>query len=243
MVSFMYPGGKAKLREIIIPSFPKANNYGELFAGMGNIFFSVKAINNYKSYYLNDINTYKFFYNLLKVDETYLRNSLPDEFSYKWYYTMAQLNKPESLLVEHYITFQGKGYTKGGPTSSMFDRWAKNNLIRRLLQAQRLLASVKLSNLDWEKVDWFETWDSDSFVYIDPPYYQTDNKAYDNINHLNLIKKIKNAKFKWVISSYYNELYLNNLGEPFIKVKTVNQFSAFNKGTEKYKQDCLWRNF
>ena len=59
---FAYPGGKAKLAERIVALLPPAGErFVEPFAGRANVYFAVTQLLNYKKFWLNDTQTYRFF--------------------------------------------------------------------------------------------------------------------------------------------------------------------------------------
>ena len=58
---FSYPGGKAKLAKHIIELLPPSGDrYVEVFAGRANLYFRVAQQLNYRHFWLNDIETYRF---------------------------------------------------------------------------------------------------------------------------------------------------------------------------------------
>lgn len=63
--TFAYPGGKARLGKHIVPMLPpKGERYVEVFAGRANLFFRVAQLLKYRSFWLNDTQTYSFLLSL-----------------------------------------------------------------------------------------------------------------------------------------------------------------------------------
>jgi len=117
---------------------------------------------------------------------------------------------------------------------------------RTLRSCHRLMAStgVRVISLDWSNMDWHSL-APDDFVYFDPPYLGADVRPYgaSNVNHEDLVRFLKTANFKWMLSEYPNDLYLRELGQPFfaedVQPKTANYHQ--NGGKER-RIECIWRN-
>jgi hypothetical protein len=63
------------------------------------------------------------------------------------------------------------------------------------------------------------------------------------LDHRELVKLLLNAKFKWVLSEYWNPIYAP-LGEPIrIRVDKPMANSNHTDGKRKEGVECLWTNF
>jgi len=102
-----------------------------------------------------------------------------------------------------------------------------------------------ITDCDWAELDW-PSLSPDDFAFIDPPYDGADVQPYgeNDINHEELVRLLKAARFKWMHTEYPNELYYRELGEPFF-VKDV-QLNAVNfraTGGRDRRLECAWKNY
>jgi len=83
-------------------------------------------------------------------------------------------------------------------------------------------------------------------VYLDPPYKDASVTAYSDktLDHGEMMQMLLNAKFKWVLSEYENEIYkplTEKFGEP-IRI-TVPKAMGISRGQQPTAVECLWKNF
>ena len=123
----------------------------------------------------------------------------------------------------------------------------EKNYTRTLRNCHRLMASthVRVTSFDWINVD-CHALGPDDFVYFDPPYLGADVRPYgsSSVVHRDLVRTLKRANFKWMLSEYPNELYLRELGQPIfaenVQLKAANYHQ--NGGKER-RIECIWRNY
>jgi DNA adenine methylase len=206
-------GGKARLRKWLIDFFPKnGNRYFEVFAGLGNVFYAAKKSLEFKEWYLNDVNTYKFLTVLNSID----LEQLPEKVDKNMFnYYKSNKDNDLSILLEGRITFGGKGYAAGfeGEVKESYKNphigYSGKNYKLICEEARRLLKDCKICNMDWESIN-FDLFESNDFLYFDPPYYGT-KASYKNINHNKLVAVLNSLKCKWLLSGYDNDLYQKEL--------------------------------
>jgi hypothetical protein len=91
-----------------------------------------------------------------------------------------------AAVLEPVVTFRGKGYKHGYQCTVNAAGKQRGRSLRtypRVCRVARwLLTGAEVVEQDWEDVDWGQ-WGEDDFVYLDPPYYETEIGTYSNINH------------------------------------------------------------
>jgi len=92
------------------------------------------------------------------------------------------------------------------------------------------------------------------FAFIDPPYKNAKVKSYDDtmLDHTELVKILLQAKFKWLLTEYRNDVYqplTEEFGEPLeIEVQKTMENSNPSRGKGKKGKrrkvvECLWKNY
>ena len=190
-----YTGGKFKILEHIIPSFPQnVNNFVDLFAGGLNVGINVQAT----TIYANDqitylINLYKLFQStpidalLMDIKERIAYYSLSQTNTDGYNALRAEYNKSKSLLdlfvltcysFNHQIRFNSKHEfnTPFGKERSSFNDSIEQNLMLfcRALQDKNIV----LSTNDFRDFD-FRRLSKGDVVYCDPPYLITTGSYND----------------------------------------------------------------
>jgi len=92
--------------------------------------------------------------------------------------------------------------------------------------------------------------DEKVFVYLDPPYYGAEHyyKFFTEGDHERMLKLLKKAKFKWLLSGYDNNLYSKELKD-FCKLelssfKPSYGITKHSKHKKRPKsQEILWSNY
>jgi len=235
-IQFPYPGGKAKIRSKLYPYFPEeGRGYLEPFAGRGNVFWEWYPISDYEFYTINDLKVSRFFEALRDVNLEDLPFSITEEEFDVWYNRWLR-DEPLAFVVEPKITFRGKGYLSG---------WQKGRYKRARYKpmcesAQHILRDkrVMIRNRDYVFLPW-QDFNEDDFVYMDPPYYETGGVALGQIDHIQLLQILTDAKFQWAVSGYLSDLYLTWLGEPCLKLERKLEMTDAKGSTSI---ECLWTN-
>lgn len=180
---FRYPGGKFYARKLILEHIPKHNTYAEPFAGGASIFFAKEKV---ADNWLNDADeelANTLFHIRDKVEaliefldglpaskelHAYYKNEFEPQNSLeragRWYY----LNRTSySGIMKMENCYWGYG-----PKYSMRpENWPRN-----LRRTSKKLQGVRITNLDFREV--IEAIPDDSFVFIDPPYFNADQDKF-----------------------------------------------------------------
>jgi len=219
---FPYIGGKHRLAKFIVELIPEHEIYVEPFVGAGHVFFTKERS---KIEVLNDADAkianifycvafhYKEFWNRFRwlVYSRAIRQKLLQELKKKDKVELGDVDSAVAMLFLAHSGFGGTIYsgfgygTNGGGEAKRL----KNGMLRLRSIHKRLLGDVFIECLDFEDV--MNKWDSEkTFFYCDPPYYGAEHyyeKTFSKEDHLRLINRLKQAKGKWILSGYHNELY------------------------------------
>lgn len=224
---FKWVGGKSRFRKDIISLFPEHSCYIELFSGAAWVLFGKKPS---PVEVLNDIDKelVNFFRVIKYKPEEFMKSFDLELVSRDEFERLANLDTTTLTDIErahrfYYIIMAGWGGELNYPRfqTSITDGGHGNRLIgalkflrERIEPVYQRLQKVVVENLDWKTC--FHRYDRPgTLMYIDPPY--PDNKCNYAHNmrsweeHVDLSKVLKDAKCKWILSSYDNsnvrELY------------------------------------
>ncbi len=235
--AFRYMGGKAKLRNWLLQYFPKSGwRYIEPFCGRGNVFFAAVGQLDFKEWNLSDIDI-SFFSSLFDLNIEDLPDSVNTKEEFLYY---KNIDNDVSKVLEPRITFAGKGYSAG--FNNCKDHYKGKNYRETCKKAKELLIGVGLTEASFEGWN-YKDMNEDTFCYFDPPYYET-KASYPNIDHNVLINILNNAKFKWALSGYNNDLYKKELKYKNIykKVRSAD-IKQTNSGKKEVVEETLWTNY
>jgi len=95
--------------------------------------------------------------------------------------------------------------------------------------------------------------DENTFIYLDPPYF--DAEHYYNVkftieDHKHLLSLLKQAKCKWLLSGYANDLYDDELKD-FYRVEIpsykpsygIIEANKHSTNTRPKALEILWSNY
>ncbi len=182
---FRYPGGKFYARKIILNEIPEHNFYCEPFAGGASIFFAKKCgcpawLNDLDDDVINtfiqirdrveDLISHLTDLNATKDNHSYYKNIYQPaneiQRAFRWYYlnrtSYSGIMKPENCYW---------GY--GEKYSMKPENWPPH-----LRTVSDKLQGVTLTSWDFERV--IDRLPDDAFAFIDPPYYNADQKKFYN---------------------------------------------------------------
>jgi site-specific DNA-adenine methylase len=236
-----YPGAKGRLAPTLVSMMPmRGHSYVEPFVGRGNVFFAAAASPmNFDSWHINDISTADFFRAMKDIGE-HIQVPLRSREEYTRRKRQFQYGNKTAILLEPYLTFSGGGYAKGGFGGN---RSANAEGYTRTLRHGKCLldqTQAKITSLDWKLLG-LESLSPLDFVFLDPPYFGADVRAYTNkFDFGGMIALLKNARFKWMLTEYKQDFYVEAFGKPYW-TKEV-QLACDGKGT-KTRVECVWRNY
>jgi site-specific DNA-adenine methylase len=159
-------------------------------------------------------------------------------------------NAPDSYertISECFLVYNGLswGMCNGANISHLnANKHSKQHTIERLRTAHELLQNVTLWSRDWEECLDSMRLNKNDVIYIDPPYI-TGGSVTLNIDHKNLLKRIKQLKCNVFISTYPHKLYKKELKDwkyyEKIKVST-GKCRGGAHGKSVRKVELLYKN-
>lgn len=219
-----YPGGKGKLYDTTVKILQDNGllgcTYIEPFAGGSNLALNLLFNGKVKKIILNDYDKaiYAFWYSVLNYAPEFIELiekvdvSIEEHKKQKYIYE----NEKKDLLKLGFATFflnrtNRSGIIKGGPIGGnnqnskyLIDcRFNKENLIKRIEKIYSMRDYIKIYNQD-AMVFLKRKFKDDSFLFIDPPYYNKGAELYENSfthkEHLMISKRINKLKVPWVLT-------------------------------------------
>jgi DNA adenine methylase len=112
-------------------------------------------------------------------------------------------------------------------------RYNKEELVRKIEKIAKFSNRITVTSLDGVKlIDEYARYAKDTFIYLDPPYYEKGSNlylnAYKEADHTELSKHVKRLSTPWLLS-YDNHSFITNLYRPFEKRAYKLQHSTSNK--------------
>lgn len=112
-------------------------------------------------------------------------------------------------------------------------RYNKKELIRKIEKIGRFSNRIEVSQLDGIMlVEKYKKWKSDTFLYLDPPYYEKGSNlylnAYKDADHIRLAQYVSTISTPWLLS-YDNHSFIIDLYSAFQKRSYKLQHSTSNK--------------
>lgn len=231
---FKWIGGKSRLRKEIIAILPEHTCYVEPFAGAAWVLFG-KPPSDVEI--LNDLDQELVsFFRVVKEKPEELIESFNFELVSRAEFTrLAELDTSTLTDVQrahrfYYLIMAGWGGELNYPRfqTSTMDGGGGNRLIgalktlrQRLEPIHARLRTVIVENLSWEAC--IERYDRENVVmYVDPPYPGNGCNYFHNMrdwnDHERLAVRLKEAKCKWIVSSYDKEEIRNLFEGSYISV-------------------------
>ena len=233
----------SKLIVSLLPKNYEKMHYIEPFCGALNVFFK-KRVSKIES--VNDINKNLYlFYKVLRDNKDKLKekinNTMYCEHTYKDIKSIYHSQDYKDEILKAWATFvlfnscvqgihwSGFGYNVSPNIGSSQVKKFTYSKIQIDVISNRL-QNIQIFNRDanWF-IDRFKD-ERDCIMYLDPPYPETD-QAYDakfNINDFNnMLEKLYNVKFKFLLSFYEKDKMNLN------KFEKNNKFTFFKKQIKK----------
>lgn len=234
-----YPGGKGKLAPTLVDMMPRTGRYYvEPVVGRGNVFWAAALELNFERWWLNDTSTAPFFRAIRKTQGRIVVPERNREECSK-YKSLYQQGDPRAVILEPYFTRNGGGYKNGGLAGG--HSVGANGYRRTIACCAQILktTAAEITMLDWHCLDWSSLGPKD-FVFFDPPYFDADVRAYSNdFDHPGMVKLLKRAKFRWMLTEYEQPFYMEAFGEPH---RIEVQCSCDHINTSR-RVECVWKNY
>lgn len=250
-----YPGGKSRIFDFVTGLFKENDligiNYAEPYAGGAGLALKLLIDEYVDTIYINDLDRsiYSFWQTIIEQPQrfcTWLRNVDITVENWKKYkeiqensYDAEEFELAQSTFFLNRTNVSGilKGGIIGGYEQKgkykMDARFNKENLIQRIEKISEFRDRIKVSKLDGIKfINKVDQRDKDTFVYIDPPYYEKGSKLYMNYytedDHKKLSMKVDKMKKKWLVS-YDNKGFILDLYDSKRKLLYKLSQSASNR--------------
>jgi len=240
-----YPGGKSCLSEFFANVLSKKSIDGfyiEPYAGGAGAALELLFHERVDKIVINDFDRsiYAIWHSILKNPSVLIKKINDSELTIKEWKLIKELstNKKTKLIDLGYRTFylnrtNRSGIVKGGPIGGIAQngkwklnaRFKKEKLIQRIERIQLYKSRIKIHNLDGiELMNKYKN-EENTFIYVDPPYYEKGSSLYHNhyqdSDHFILAKFLnKHRKLNWVLT-YDNVAQIRKL-YPKRKQKAFN---------------------
>lgn len=223
-----YPGGKQRLTPFIqelLDCNKIIGNYVEPYAGGAGVAIQLLLENKIQQIHLNDsdFGIYAFWYSVLNKTEDLCKLIASASLTIpEWRLRQSIVNKCDKrkILELGYSVFYLNRCNRSGVLSAgviggisqngsykMDARFSRNDLIRRIETISLYKDKISLTNFDAEYYieNYIPNLNSNTLVYLDPPYYEKGSElylnAYKKSDHARIAKTVQNKiKHKWVLS-------------------------------------------
>lgn len=215
-----YPGGKSKAINTIIKYLPpKFLEYREPFVGGGSLFIYLKQKYPNLNIWINDLNQELFLFwkvaqsNISDLVEEIrkIKANSPDGrrlFEEMVNIDVSQLSDFERAVrffVLNRITFSGT-VESGGYSEQAFQKRFTDSSINRLDKIGNLLKDIKITNLDYNELLFFQG--EEVLIFLDPPYLSvTQSKLYGkkgdlhlSFDHILFAERLQKCNHNWLIT-------------------------------------------
>lgn len=231
-----YPGGKNCIFKFVANLFDENNLYGvsyaEPYAGGAGLGLRLLFEEYIAKIYINDLDrsVFAFWKAILENSNEFCKwlNDVDVSLDSWQYYKEIQRRKNSVDIFElAKSTFflnrtNISGVIKGGVIGGFAQkgkfkidaRFGKEDLILRIRKICRFKDRIFISNIDGLKfIKELEQKKEDTFIYIDPPYYQKGAELYMNSysekDHKELAEYVNDMQKKWMVSYDCHKFILN----------------------------------
>lgn len=249
-----YPGSKWSIADWIISHFPTHKVYVEPFFGSGAVFFS-KPYTGLET--INDINGE--IVNLFKIcrengKELAAAVELTPYSRQEFYESVNSdssdpIEKARKTIIKYWQCYGSSQECSKHSWKNSQSANAPNCAIRFakipqiIIKIAERLRMAQIENVD--ALTLIERYnDTDTLIYCDPPYLQNLRKRnlYKNemsdIQHIELLNKLKDSNSKIIISAYDNELYNSVLQGWYTDTKITNTQLGKKRKEKLYMNFC-----
>jgi DNA adenine methylase len=251
-----YYGGKQKLLNEILPLFPEHKLYCEPFCGGAAVFFAkqastIEVINDTNSELIN-------FYRIVQNDFVSLEKEVRISLHSRRLHKDAQVINENPHMFDPIKRAWAVWVLAAQSFSSMLDgSWGydvqKGTTSKKIANKRESFSedyAIRLQNVQIECTDAIRIITSrdsvDSFIYCDPPYYNSNCGHYDGYSRddfENLLKKLSTIEGKFLLSSYPSDVLKEYTQKYGWSNKSIEQRVSVNKGAGKKKIEMLTWNY
>src|SRR5690606_9049135 len=228
-------GNKQQIAHLITPHFPEHKIYIEPFFGAGGMFFNKPKV---KYNFLNDLDDDVFnLFMVVKNNREELYRQIELMPVHQSLMKLWKKNKEEDpiwkairfLFISNF-TYLSKGYNIKFTADN-----SKDILLRRIEPTFEYMKDARFMNVDFRKVIKMISFGdesalckkTDSFIYSDGPYYETegwysinDNKEQYVIDHFDMLC---NSGIRFAMSEFDNDFILDNAKQRGLNVITIGE--------------------
>lgn len=223
-----YPGGKNKMLPYIrniIKNNDFNNHYFEPYGGGASIALGLLFNSDMKHVHINeyDADLYNFWYSVLNHTDDLINKINSTEINVEQYYKQKEiLNSDNSNILDsgfsalfiNRTSFSGilKAGMLGGKyqngSTKVYSRFNKNDIIKKIKLISEKKNHISLYNNDAVELlkNANDVFPKDTFIYLDPPYFDKGKslyrKYYELNDHLKLSKCLQSIDFgfSWLLS-------------------------------------------
>lgn len=230
-----YPGGKSSLSKFfskVLDEISVNGYYVEPYAGGAGAALELLFHERIENIVINDYDRsiYAIWYCILNKTDELIQKVLKSKLTIKEWYVIKSMskNKKANLIDLGYAAFylnrtNRSGIVKGGPIGGIEQngkwkidaRFNKNQLVERIEKIASYKKRIKLYNKDGIELMQNYKKENNSFIYVDPPYYDKGSSLYYNHYKENDHKLLsnflnKNNRMNWILT-YDNVEPIRNL--------------------------------
>nr|WP_276575022.1 DNA adenine methylase [Methanococcoides seepicolus] len=253
-----YPGGKNRIFKFVSNLFYEnemiGDSYAEPYAGGAGLALKLLFEGYVNHIYINDFDysIYSFWKAIIEQTDRFCSWIENCDVSLETWHDCKEIQKNGSddyfdLATSTFFLNRTNisGIIKGGVIGGVAQkgkykidaRFNKNDLISRIKKISDYHSQISISNLDG--IDFLEKFKAnaqDTFIYLDPPYYNKGADLYMNFfqenDHATLSEYVKKLNNKWMISYDYQDCIIRLYENQKCLSYTLSQNTSNKMGTE-----------
>jgi DNA adenine methylase len=247
-------GGKQNMLPHILPIIPEHRIYVEPFFGGGAVYFSKEQV---KCEVINDLNKEATnFYYQVKVNyqdlHTEIDSTLHSHQSFKdakvVYSNPHLFDGVKRAWAFHTVCIQS---FSSGLTTFGFDRigtTAKKVANKSISFSDALAERLRYTTIESDDaLKVIKRYDhEDAFIYVDPPYFNSNcghYKGYSENDFIELLETLKQVKGKFLLSSYPSDVLRKYTSDNSWERKVFEKKIAVSKNAKGLKEEVLTANY
>jgi len=259
---FSYMGGKFYLLDKLLKLIPSHETYIEPFGGSAKLLLN-KPPSKVEIYNDADIRLANLFYVVSneatfnefyeKVNRlVYSRVLLKELYSNIEVEKLGDVNKAICFYYYLMTNFASQPLRYSfGYSFTRNEAFRFVNSVKKLPVVHERLKNILTFNESYDIILEKYVNDVSVFVYLDPPYYGAEHYykiPFTRGDHERMLNLLKQAKFKWLLSGYDNNLYNKELRDFYrMEISSFKPSYGITKHS-KYKkrpksQEILWSNY